>query len=225
MKILLFGGTTEGRLLAAKLAGEGHEVTVSTATKLGEEELRGIPGISVICGRRSEEEIENLLEGFELCIDATHPYARQISRFVRAACDKKKVRLENRKRRVEDNGEGIRVSSVKEASGYLCGKPGNILVTTGSKNLGDLAELDRDRLYVRILPSHEGIAACEAAGLPHRHIIAMYGPFSAELNAALIRQYDIQWLITKNSGVEGGFPQKAEAVRQTGIQMLVVGHD
>ena len=41
MKILLFGGTTEGRLLAERLVGMGHQVTVSVATELGAEILQG----------------------------------------------------------------------------------------------------------------------------------------------------------------------------------------
>ena len=222
MRILIFGGTTEGRMLAQRLTAQGHEVTVSTATLLGGEELREIPGLKVLCGRLSQKEIEGLLDDCDLCIDATHPYARQISLLIRNACEKKSVKRLVWKRKLESTAEGIQVSSLKEASDYLSARKGNILLTTGSQNLADVEKLDKNRLYVRILPSHEGISACEAAGLLHRHIIAMYGPFTAELNAALIRQYDIRWLVTKNSGKEGGYPQKAEAVRQTGIGMLVI---
>ena len=45
MKLLIFGGTTEGRVLAERAAALGAEVTVSVATPLGAEELAGLDGV------------------------------------------------------------------------------------------------------------------------------------------------------------------------------------
>ena len=73
-----------------------------------------------------------------------------------------------------------------------------------------------------MLPSHEGIAACEAAGIPHRNIIAVQGPFSEELNAALLRQYRIAWVVTKDGGAAGGFPEKARAAERCGAKLIVL---
>ena len=73
-----------------------------------------------------------------------------------------------------------------------------------------------------MLPSHEGITACEAAGIPHRNIIAMQGPFSEELNAALLHQYRIAWLVTKDGGAAGGFPEKARAAERCGTKLIVL---
>ena len=52
MKVLVFGGTTEGRLLARELSALGAQVTVSVATALGAEELRGVPPLTVCVGRK-----------------------------------------------------------------------------------------------------------------------------------------------------------------------------
>ena len=82
--------------------------------------------------------------------------------------------------------------------------------------------LDPARLYPRVLPTLAGITACEAAGIPHRNILAMQGPFTQELNAALLRQFRISYMVTKDGGVAGGFAEKAEAAAQCGVQLIVL---
>ncbi len=221
MKILIFGGTTEGRVLARELSADGHAVTVSCATALGVEELRGIPCAS-LQGRRSTEQITELVRGFDLVIDATHPYAAEITANVRIACGLAGVSL---KRVLREHGEGsdcVQMRTCEEAADYLRGTEGNILLTTGSKELMKFAGIDSERLYARVLPTHMGIDACEAIGLPHSHIIAMQGPFSREMNLVMIRQYEIRLLVTKNSGIAGGFREKIEAAKSGGIRVVLI---
>ena len=210
MKVLLFGGTTEGRLLAKALDRKGAEVTVCVATALGAEELRTIPGLDVRVGRLSEEEIRAILPSYDLCVDATHPYARLISQAVGGACE------------AEGILKGKSAASAEEAAAYLSETEGNILLTTGAKELEAFACLDARRLYVRILPTHEGLSACEGLGIPHRNILAMQGPFSTELNEAVLRQYEIRWMVTKDGGKAGGFEEKLEAARRVGTKVLVI---
>ncbi len=83
------------------------------------------------------------------------------------------------------------------------------------------AGLEPARLYPRVLPTPEGIAACEAANVPHRNIIAMQGPFSLALNKALITQFQIRYLVTKDGGAAGGFAEKVQAAADTGAQLVV----
>ena len=108
------------------------------------------------------------------------------------------------------------------AAALLAQERGNILLTTGSKELGAFSAIEPQRLYPRVLPSHESLSACEAAGIPHRNILAMQGPFSQELNEALIRQYHIAWVVTKDGGAAGGFPEKARAAETTGAELIVL---
>jgi len=222
MNVFLFGGTTEGRTLSRELAARGAAVTVSVATDYGAEEQGEAAGVAVLTGRRSAAEMAALLRGFDLCIDATHPYAAEASRNIRAACEAAGVPLRRLLRAASDTEDLILLSTAEEAAVYLSKTEGNILLTTGSKELRAFAALDANRLYPRVLPSHEGIAACEAAGVPHRNIVAMQGPFSAELNAALIRQFHIAWVVTKDGGAAGGFPEKAAAARETGARLIVL---
>ena len=65
-------------------------------------------------------------------------------------------------------------------------------------------------------------AACEAAGVPHGNIIALQGPFTRELNEALMRRFDIGYLVTKDGGAPGGFGEKAQAARNVGARLVVI---
>ena len=93
---------------------------------------------------------------------------------------------------------------------------------TGAKELAAFAALGPERLFPRVLPTREGIAACEAAGIPHKNIIAMQGPFTYALNCALMEQFSIRYLVTKDGGAVGGFAEKAQAAQDTGAQLIVV---
>ena len=68
----------------------------------------------------------------------------------------------------------------------------------------------------------KSIASADSLGIPLDHIIAMKGPFSKELNSALIRQFDIKMLVTKASGKSGGFWEKVEAARECGVELIVI---
>ena len=74
----------------------------------------------------------------------------------------------------------------------------------------------------RVLPTVAGITACEGAGIPHRNIIAMQGPFTLELNLALMQQFHIRYLVTKDGGSAGGFAEKAQAAAQSGAALVVL---
>ena len=222
MKIVIFSGTTEGRRLSRELAGAGAEVTVCVASDYGKEEQGEVPGAQVRVGPLSPEEKQELLKDAALCVDATHPYARHISETVKAACKAENIPLLRLKRSESELGDAHAVESAAEAASYLAEREGNILLTTGVKELKSFAALPPERVFPRVLPSRESIAACEEAGIPHRNIIAMQGPFSKEMNAATIRQYEIRFLVSKDGGEAGGFAEKAAATRETGAELIVL---
>ena len=114
------------------------------------------------------------------------------------------------------------LGSAAQAAQYLAATQGNVLLTTGAKELAAFAGLDAARLYPRVLPTVAGITACEGAGIPHRNIIAMQGPFTLELNLALMQQFHIRYLVTKDGGSAGGFDEKAQAAAQSGATLVVL---
>ena len=223
MKAVVFSGTTEGRRFSKKLAALGAEVTVCVATPLGAEEQGEMAGITVHAGRLQPDAMAALLAGADLCVDATHPYAVDVTRNIRAAAAQAGVEYRRLLRARSPLPEDCVVfGTAAQAAEYLAGTEENILLATGAKELAAFGPLDPARLYPRVLPTPEGIAACEAAGIPHRNIIAMQGPFSYALNCALIKQFSIRYLVTKDGGVVGGFAEKAQAAQDTGAQLIVV---
>ena len=222
MNILIFGGTTEGRELSRLLREAGAAVTVSVATAYGGEEQGRVPGVQTRTGPMSEAEKAELLKNKELCVDATHPYAAHVSASVKAACESAGVEYLRLVRPPCDTGDAVIVGSAADAAAWLKAREGRVMLTTGSKNLGDYRELEPERLIPRVLPDREAIAACEALGIPHRNIIAMQGPFSRELNAALMRQYAVRFVVSKDGGGPGGFPEKREAAKECGARLIVI---
>jgi precorrin-6x reductase len=223
MRIVIFSGTSDGRKLSGELLNMGAEVTVSVATEYGREELERVPGVSVRTGRLDADGMAELLRGADLCIDATHPYAADATRNIRSACEKAGVAYRRLKRETSSIPDGsIVADSADDAAKCLLNTEGNILITTGTKELESFAVLDRSRLYPRVLPAHDSLTACEKAGIPRRNVIAMQGPFSTNLNLALMEQFSIRWLVTKDGGVAGGFKEKAEAAEKCGVKLIVI---
>ena len=222
MKIVIFSGTTEGRELSERLAAEGAEVVSCVASEYGKEIQGSLPGVRMLTGPLSGEEKEELLKDAEICVDATHPYAAHVTGTVREACEKTGVRYLRLLRESCPAEHAVEVEDAAAAAAWLEKTEGNILLTTGAKELPCFAGLEKDRLYPRILPTQENLRLCEEVGIPKKNIIAMQGPFSEELNAALIRQFGIAWLVSKDGGIPGGFPEKVQAAEETGIRMIVL---
>lgn len=222
MRIVIFSGTTEGRLLSHLLAEKGAAVTVCVATEYGCEEQGEAPGVTVLTGRKTVEEMAELLQGSDLCVDATHPYAVEVTKSVRRACSEAEVPYRRLLRDRSADTDALVVDSAEAAAELLADREGNILLATGMKELPAFAGISPARLYPRVLPTGDSIAACERAGIPHRNVIAMQGPFSRELNEALIRQFHIVYLVTKDGGKAGGFQEKVQAAENTGIELVLI---
>ncbi len=227
-KFCIFGGTTEGRRLAELLSGQDCEVTVCVATDYGQTLLPESDHLTVSAKRLPVDEIVAMLEKerFDLVIDATHPYATSITHSIAAACEKTKTEHWRLLREASVPADGaIFVPSAEEAVYCLSRTQGNILLTTGSKELPIYAAMPNfaERVWARVLPLPASLDACRAAELPASHIFAMQGPFSREMNFALLRSMRAEWLVTKDGGVPGGFDDKLAAAKAANARVLVVG--
>lgn len=220
--MLLFGGTSEGRMLAQWLSNEGIAHLVCVATEYGGELLE--KGVCARVGRLSKAEMTELMrEGFSCVVDATHPYARVVTEtIIDAALEAGLPRL--RLLRDGDVSEGAWLSAcdTQEAAEMLKTLDGNILLTTGSKEVHLFSEHAK-RLYPRVLPSIDSLEKCAAAAVPSKQIICMQGPFTREMNEATIKQFDIKIMVTKATGALGGFWEKIKAAEATGCSVLVIG--
>ncbi len=238
-KILVFAGTTEGRELLEALSrsiGEsGLSVYACVATDYGKDMLpTGLKHITVHAGRMTEAEMADLMKKhqFDFVIDTTHPYARLVSNNIRKACEQSGcsyIRL-LRSSGIEKNmGENncLFFDSHEAAADYLNQNPGNVLMTIGSKELHKYTKITdyQQRLFPRVLPMAEVMEQCSLLGFKGKQLIFMQGPFTAELNAAMIHQIHARYLVTKDSGETGGFTEKYQAALQTGIVLLVIGRE
>lgn len=225
-KVIVFAGTTEGRELAELLADSNIKCSVCVATDYALE-LMNDKRLDVHCGRLTEEEMEVLMRdgSFDVVVDVTHPYAQIVSQNVRQAADKESISLIRLRRSTESAEEGfVSFKTHEECSAWLSFQTGNILLTTGSKDLGSYAknETIKNHLFVRVLPGEESIRLCTANGITGRQIIAMQGPFSAQMNECILREYSIDWMVTKISGHAGGFEEKVEAAKKAGVGVCAI---
>ena len=227
-RILLFGGTVEGRLIAEWLSARNScDVVASSLTDYGASLIGELPNVTSLAGRMLPDDMRGLMENgaFTCVIDATHPYAVGVSASIAqsaAVCGLPRYRV---LREGEPEGPWIGVDSADEAAELVATRPGNVLLTTGSKDLARYVRAMPDfaeRLYVRILPVAASLAAADELGIPTDHIVAMQGPFSKEMNRALIHEFGIQTMVTKASGTAGGFWEKADAARECGIGLIVI---
>ena len=118
----------------------------------------------------------------------------------------------------------IYVSSVQGAVDFLKEHPGRVLATTGSSELGLYTHIPdyQNRIFARILSTAESMEIAAGLGFQGKNLICMQGPFSEELNIAMLRSVGADFLVTKESGVTGGFPEKVRAAKRTGVTLIVV---
>ncbi len=230
--IVIFGGTSEGRELAEYAEQNGIPVLVSVVSGYGESLLTESSMVQVHTGALDEEKMRAFLRGAapELVLDATHPYARVVTEQVAALCRELAVpyrrilRASEEDKTAENSSPVFVVDSLADAVNCLKQDDRPVLLTTGSKELEIFASDPawKDRIYARVLPDSQVLKKCEELGIRGAHVIAMQGPFSTELNCALLRTVRAGWLVTKEAGKRGGFAEKMEAARQCGVSVVVI---
>ena len=223
MEVLLFGGTGEGRELAQWLLTQRIPALVCVATEYGETLLPA--GIEAHVGRLDEAGMAALMASrpFTHVVDATHPYAVEVTANIQAAAAA--VGLPCLRLVRQSDGEDLchKAGDMAAAAHMLEQLPGNVLLTTGSKELDMFAKPGLvERCYPRVLPMMNSLSRCLELGFPPKNIICMQGPFTRAMNEATIDQYAIQVLVTKDTGGYGGFREKAEAAREKDCTLLVV---
>ena len=226
--VLLFAGTTEGRQIAEACRGKDLTLTVCVATEYGETMIEPADNLRVLSGRKDASQIEALLAGTgaKLLIDATHPYAAHVTGTLRAVCEKTGTEYLRVLRRSEHEGEDscVFVDDTDAAVAWLRNTEGRVLLTVGSKELGRYTALPdwKDRIFARILPMPESTRTAFDLGFEGRQLICMQGPFTEEMNTAMLRMLDIRYLVTKDTGAAGGYADKIRGALACGVIPVVV---
>lgn len=227
--IFIAAGTQDGRELAGFILEHGYEVTASVVSEYGEELLNRYKGIKVNNKPMDEAGFveyfhQNKVECF---VDASHPYAANISTNAMRACEKccvPYIRYERAASQL-DYDKAYYVESV-EAAAEKAGELGNhVFLTTGSRSLpvfARAAALKDCDVVCRILPESEVVREARELGFSPNHIIAMQGPFSKELNKELFIKYNADVVVTKNSGSLGGADTKFAAVKELNLPLVII---
>jgi precorrin-6A/cobalt-precorrin-6A reductase len=226
--IFLLGGTSETREIALSLAQAGYDVLVSTATDI-DLDVGKHPRVRRRSGRLDRESMrrEIITANASAIVDATHPYAVEVSALAADLASKLGLRrFEYARPSASTAREGITLAADhEEAAAVACrlGRP--VLLTIGSKNLGSYArqaKLCGAEIFARVLAEKRSVEACLSLGLDREHIITGRGPFSTEENRETIRKFNIGVLVTKDSGAAGGVTEKLEAARMEGCRVVMI---
>lgn len=229
-KVIVFAGTTEGREIAEFLDRKGISAHICVATEYGEQLLQGGQNLEISHERLNAEEMEMLIKEkkCEMVIDATHPYAAEVTINIKKACEAAEVsyiRVLRENQENQNSGDCLYADSVEDAVALLEHTKGNILATTGSKEAAKYTALTdyESRVFLRVLSLPDVVKQCKELGFQGKNLICMQGPFSKELNIAMLRQWDCKYLVTKMSGATGGFQEKIDAARICGCISVIIG--
>ncbi|MBO6518465.1 MAG: cobalt-precorrin-6A reductase [Rhodospirillales bacterium] len=219
--VVILGGTAEARRLADALVDErGERLRVITSLagrtknpKYPKGEIRegGFGGADGLAAY-----LEDVSAG--LLIDATHPYAAQISRHAAEAAVEKGVPrlLLNRPAwDAQDGDHWIHVKSVGEAVQEISRKSDACLITTGVNDLVAFTPIITTKLFVRLIEKPESLPLQDA------EIVIGSPPYRKDDEVALMRMLGIDLMVTKNAGGDATYA-KIEAARTLGIEVIMI---
>ena len=232
--IFTAAGTQDGREIVRRLCAVGYDVTASVVSSYGQqllaEQLEKGSGRLIINDTPLDEEgLCTFFKEHGICVfvDATHPYAVNVSRNAMAACAVAGIPYIRFERDLTDiSYENVHLVHSYEDAAEIAARFGkNVFLTTGSRNLERFVKakpLAGCTLIARVLPTADVIALCEELGLTPAQIIAMQGPFSRELNRTMYEKYKADVVVTKNSGTIGGTDAKFQAAADLGLPVVVI---
>jgi precorrin-6A/cobalt-precorrin-6A reductase len=228
--IWVLAGTKDGREIAASLANSlNQSVLVSVVSEYGKQ-LAELPNVQVLVGKFDTAAMIKVIDkyGITLLVDASHPYAVQVTASAEQACLNVNIvylRYERPSLPLPDYAKLVVVPTASAAAQAAADLGEVVFLTTGSRTLAVFAKhpaLANRRLIARVLPDIEVLTECLALGFTPQNIVALQGPFSHRLNVALFADYGADVIIMKNSGIIGGSDSKLAAAMELGLAVVVI---
>lgn len=218
-RVLLLGGTSEGRLLAERLAAGGHEGVVSLAGRTSAPRPQALP--TRIGGFGGVDGLKRYLieTGVTHVVDATHPFAAQMSANARAACAALSLPLLVYARapwRPQPGDRWIEVADNVAAVAALGEAPRRVFLTIGRQGVADFRAAPRHAYLLRVIepPALDDLP-------PDCEVISGRGPFTIEDEIALMRDRRIDVVVSKNSGGALTYA-KIEAARALHLPVVMI---
>lgn len=218
-KILVLGGTSEASALARALAQRGDDALFSYAGRTANPVAQPLP--TRVGGFGGAEGLTAFLrsEGIGCVIDATHPFAAQMSRNAVAACARAGVPLAGFERAPWQAGEGDDWRAVPDLAGALEAlpeAPARVFLAIGKQNLGVFAAKPQHHYLLRLVDPPEG-----ALPLPDARAVIARGPFDVAGDMALLKDHRIDLIVAKNAGGTGA-RAKLDAARALGVPVVLI---
>jgi precorrin-6A/cobalt-precorrin-6A reductase len=225
-------GTSEGKEILEKLNRFTENIFVTTATNYGGELLQAYKYKHLNSSPLSKEELKDKILKYKvtMLVDASHPYALEITENTKAICREMNISYIRYERpSIIDNylnsSKVKLMESLEQIKEFIESNKieGTILNTTGSKAVDKFMNLGfSNRIIHRVLPTKDSIEKCLNNGVKVEDIVAIKGPIGLELNKAFIKQYEAKAMVLKDSGAAGGTEEKLRAAIEEDIWAFVL---
>ncbi len=217
--LLILGGTTGATALCRALSEAGIAGTVSLAGRVARPVRQPLPLRSG--GFGGVEGLRQYLHDHAIThvVDATHPFAAQMSRNAVDACAAAKVPLIALTRPPWTSGEGDRwqhVPDIAAAVAALRGPARRVMLAVGRMHLAEFAPNPQHFYLLRLVDPPDA-----ALPFPGCEVILDRGPFTVDGDLALMREHRIDLVVSKNSGGTGA-QAKLIAARQLELPVLMI---
>lgn len=228
-KIWLVGGTSESATIAEAIAinfkvGSPCVVTVVSCT------ARSLypDNFKVICEPMDAASMQHFCQNNSIVaiVDASHPYAVEVSRSAIATAQKLNLPYLRYERSAIAKNDNNSLVTQLDSFDLLTGKylqDQRVLLTVGCKILPRFKTWhDRATLFARILPKPKSLDIALKSGFTSDRLICLRPPINPELEAALWRQWNISLVVTKASGVAGGEDTKSQVAAKLNIPLIII---
>lgn len=218
-RVLLLGGTTEASSLARHLATVGITAVFSYAGRTETPVAQPLP--TRIGGFGGAEGLARYLnaESITHVIDATHPFAAQMSRNAISACERTNTPLcafERAPWQADEGDDWTHVPDLQAAIAALPKDRARIFLAIGKQNLAGFSAEPQHHYLMRLVDPVEG-----ALPLPDAEAVIARGPFTEAGDLALLTDHRITHIVAKNSGGSGA-RAKLDAARRLGIPVILI---
>lgn len=219
-RILLLGGTTEASMLAKALAEAGMDAVFSYAGRTARPVSQPLP--TRVGGFGGAEGLAAFVqaEGITHVVDATHPFAAQMSLNAAHACDVANVPLcafERPPWQATEGDQWVHVESIAEAADVLPEASARVFLAIGKQNLAQFAAKPQHHYLLRLVDAPDADLP-----LPHTMVEIARGPFDAVGDTVLMQRHGITHVVAKNAGGAGA-AAKLTAARSLGLPVIMVG--
>lgn len=233
MRYMVMSGTSDATKVIKFLhEDEDNYILATTVTDYGAEIAENAGATEVISKALKEEDFIDVIKekNIDILIDATHPFASVATETAIKSSQKagiRYIRYERASTILPESDLIIKVATFEEAAekakDYLADDEDKIMHLAGVMRLASTTDvIDAQKVVTRVLPNNFSITKTQETGVPAENIIAMQGTYSKELNMALMKEYNVKAVITKESGESGGAETKINAAIELDIPVILV---